>query len=145
MTYAMGEALQTAVYQRLVSDPEVTDLTKGAVFDSVPDPAPDLFVALGPEKVRNRSDNTGPGASHEFRVSVVTRRQGYLAAKSVAACISDAMIKTTLTLSRGSVVFLRFVRAEARRDEGEGTRRIDLWFQARLADHTTEQRIRNFE
>lgn len=134
MTYAMSEGLQIAVYQTLFADPKISSLTDGAIYDSVPDPAPDLFIALGPEKVRDRSDGTGSGANHEFRVSVVTRREGFLAAKSIAANISDTLLKAKLTPSRGTIVYLSFLRAEARRDKGEGTRRIDLWFRARLDD-----------
>lgn len=140
MTYAMSEALQIALYETLSTDPTITSLTDGAIYDSVPHPAPDLFIALGPEKVRSRSDRTGNGANHEFRVSVVTRHEGFLAAKSVAATISNRLLKTKLTPSKGSIVFLNFLRAEARRDESEGTRRIDLWFRARLDEVQYKQK-----
>lgn len=134
MTYAMGGSLQMAVYSRLVADPALDAMIGGAVFDAVPQAAPDLFVALGPEDVLGRADATGAGARHDMRVSVVTRREGYSAAKAAAARVSDALLGTKLTLTRGRVVWLSFLKARARRDEGEGTRRIDLWFRARLDD-----------
>lgn len=134
MTYAMGESLQTAIYAQLMSDLAVDTLLSGAVFDDVPTDAPDLFVALGPEKARGVGDSGGAGAVHQMTVSVVTRREGYLAAKAVAVAISDALSGTNLTLTRGRLVSLRFVRAEAKRDKTEGTRRIDLIFRARTDD-----------
>ncbi len=134
MTYAMGESLQTAVYRRLAADPAIDATVAGAVYDAVPDAAPDLFVALGPEKATGLSDSGGEGAIHQMRVSVVTRRGGYVAAKAVAALVCDSLAGADLPLTRGRLVSMRFVRAEARRDEGEGTRRIDLWFRARLDD-----------
>ena len=134
MTYALGAALQTALYERLTADAELSAMVDGAVFDTVPEAAPDLFVALGPERAIGFSDVSGDGAIHEFRVSVVTTRGGYYAAKKVAARISDLLVDGDLPLSRGRIVSLRFVRADAKRDEGEGTRRIDLRFRARIDD-----------
>ncbi|MEM8822175.1 MAG: DUF3168 domain-containing protein [Pseudomonadota bacterium] len=133
MTYALGESLQMAVYSRLAGDSELDNLVDGAVFDAVPQAAPELFVALGPEKVQGRGDATALGAVHDLRVSVVTARDGFLAAKTVAARVSD-LLRETLPMARGRMVSMRFLKAQARRDEGEGTRRIDLWFRARLDD-----------
>lgn len=132
MSYAMAGDLQRAIYERLAGDAGVGALVEGAVFDAVPASAPDLFVALGPERVNARSDASGEGAIHQVQVSVVTKRNGYSAAKTVAAAVSDALVDADLSLARGRVVSMRFLRAQARRDEGEGTRRIDLWFRARV-------------
>lgn len=134
MTYAMGGSLQMAVYSRLAADAAIDAAVDGAIYDAVPDAAPDLFVALGPEKVTGVSDSGGDGAVHQMRVSVVTRRGGYIAAKAVAALVCDSLAGADLPLARGRLVSMRFLRAEARRDEGEGTRRIDLLFRARLDD-----------
>ncbi|MEL6587052.1 MAG: DUF3168 domain-containing protein [Pseudomonadota bacterium] len=132
MTYAMGESLQMAVYSRLAGDPGLDDLIHGAVFDAVPERAPDLFVAMGPEQARAQSDVSGACSIHDIQLSVVTTREGYLAAKSVAGRVSDALSSSALTLTRGRVVSLRFLRARARRDKTQGTRRIDMWFRAHL-------------
>ena len=131
MTYALGESLQMAVYGRLAADPALDALVGGAVYDAVPQVASDLFVALGHEDARGRSDASGQGAVHDLRISVVTRRESFLSAKAAAAAVSDALLSGTLAMTRGRVVSIRFLRARARRDEGEDTRRIDLWFRAR--------------
>jgi hypothetical protein len=130
MTYAMGESLQMAVYGALSAD-AVLDALVGGVFDAVPRAAPDLFVALGPEDVRGRSDVSGSGAVHDLRVSVVTAGDGFVAAKRAAVRVSE-VLEAPLPMTRGRMVSLRFLKAKARRDEGEGTRRIDLWFRARV-------------
>jgi len=39
-----------------------------------------------------------------------------------------------LSLSRGNLVQLRFRKAKARRDTTDGSRRIDMWFRARVTD-----------
>ncbi|SDZ30781.1 Protein of unknown function [Jannaschia faecimaris] len=131
MTYAMGESLQAAIYAHLIDDPSVDALLSGAVFDDVPTDAPDPFVAIGPERARGIGDSGGTGAMHQMTISVVTRRKGYLAAKAVAVAVSDALSRADLTLARGRLVSLRFVRAQAKRDKAEGARRIDLIFRAR--------------
>ena len=134
MTYAMGAELQRAIFERLTEDPLVRMLVQDAVFDAVPAVSPDLFIALGPERVTARADVSGGGAIHQVQLSVVTKRNGYSAAKTLAAAVSDALVDADLPLARGKVVSVIFQRAQARRDEGEGTRRIDLWFRARLDD-----------
>ncbi|SFI38555.1 DUF3168 domain-containing protein [Jannaschia pohangensis] len=134
MTYALGECLQVAVYGRLSGDAELNTLISGAVFDAVPETTPDLFVALGAERAVGRSDATAGGAVHDFQVSVVTRRDGYLAAKAAAARVSDLLVGADIPLTRGRLISLRFLRADARRDKTAGTRRIDLRFRARLDD-----------
>ena len=136
MTYALGQGLQVAIYDRLIRDPGLDAVISGAVYDTVPDVAPDLFVAIGQEKSRAQSDGTARGAIHEVQLSVVSRRSGYSEAKGVAGMVSDLLVDADLTMVRGRVVSMRFLRAQARRDEGEGTRRIDLWFRARVDDAT---------
>ena len=138
MTYALGASLQTAVYGRLASDPALDALVAGAVFDTIPDDAPDLFVAIGPERVSGRLDVTGSGAVHDISVSVVTRRGGYFSAKDAAGRVSEALTGSVLAMTRGRIVSIRFLRARTRRDEGEGTRRVDLWFRARVDDQTND-------
>ena len=90
------------------------------------------YVSLGPEDVRDASDQVGYGAFHEFAVSVVTDQAGFQEAKAVAAAVSDALVDAPLLLSRGRLVGLWFVKARARRVEKADMRRIDLTFRARV-------------
>ena len=135
MSYGVGAALQAAVYQALIADAQLSALVGAAIFDAVPAGSlPALYVTLGPEDVRDRSDKTGAGAEHSLTVSVVTEAAGFLIAKQVATAISDVLVDAALTLSRGRLVALKFYRARARREGTGGIRRIDLTFRARVDD-----------
>ncbi|WP_095589871.1 DUF3168 domain-containing protein [Actibacterium ureilyticum] len=135
MSYAVSAALQAAVFQRLVADAPLDALVDGAIYDTVPPGAvPSLYVSLGPEDARDRSDVTGGGAEHVFTVSVVTDAAGFQQAKAVAGAVSDALVDADLSLTRGQLVSLNFDRARARRIENADIRRIDLSFRARVCD-----------
>jgi hypothetical protein len=78
MSYGAGLALQTAVYQALSADAALNGLGDGAIFDAMPaGDVPALFVSLGAETVRDRSDKDGGGAEHRFVVSVICEATGF--------------------------------------------------------------------
>ncbi|MEJ6388096.1 DUF3168 domain-containing protein [Gymnodinialimonas ulvae] len=131
MSYAATAALQAAVYSALVADAEVSGMADGAIYDALPaGPVPSTYIRLGAERVRDASDKTGSGAVHDFPVTIVTDAAGYHAAKQIAAAISDALIDADLSLTRGSLTALNFLRARARRVAD--TREIEVWFRARI-------------
>lgn len=132
MTYALGAALQGAIFQVLTQATALTDLIGNAIFDHAPNgDLPETYVILGGEQVLDRSDVTARGALHRFEVLVVTGHGGFLRAKEAAATICDVLVDADLSLARGRLVSLCFDRASASRD---GTRRITLRFAARLED-----------
>lgn len=136
MTYALSAPLQAAVFARLSGDAGLAAIVGDAVFDAVPPGSvPSLYVAIGEETVRDRSDRDGGGARHDFTITVVSDRPGFAAAKDAAAAISDALLLSPLSLSRGRVVGLWFLRAQARRTGSDTQRRIDLRFRARTEDN----------
>lgn len=135
MTYALAKPLQTAIYQALTADRALTDLVGTAIYDAVPSGnLPPLYVTLGQETVRDRSDQTGAGAEHELTISVVTDSAGFASAKEAAAAISDRLVDADLPLSRGRLVGLTFLKAKAARTGTGDERRIDLTFKARVDD-----------
>lgn len=135
MSYGQSSALQAAVYDALLADTGVTALVGAAVYDALPTGTlPPLYIALGPEIARDKSDKTGRGAEHEFTVSVVTDTAGFANAKAAAGAVSDALVDADLTLTRGRLVGLQFYRAKAARVGTGTTRRINLTFRARLED-----------
>ena len=135
MSYGVAEALQAAIYQRLSADAALTALVGTAIFDAPPPgTAPDLMVLIGPETVRERADITGPGAEHEFSVSVIGGAAGFAAVKAAAVAASDALDGAQLSLIRGRLVGMWFLRAEAKRDRRGQGRRVDLVFRARVED-----------
>ncbi|MCU0801102.1 MAG: DUF3168 domain-containing protein [Rhodobacteraceae bacterium] len=130
MSYAVSAALQVAVYGRLAGFPALSGVP---VHDAVPaGGGTGTFVLIGPEEVVDQSDKTGDGAEHRLMISVISDATGFLAAKTAAVAVSDALVDANLTLSRGVLISMLFVKASARRiDEGD-TRRIDLTFRARV-------------
>jgi hypothetical protein len=130
MSYGSAAALQAAIYGRLTG---FAALTGVPVYDAVPTGGgTGTFVLIGPEEVQDQSDKTGGGAEHRFVISVISDAAGFLAAKSVAVGVSDALVDADMVLSRGVLISLHFLKASARRiDEGD-TRRIDLTFRARV-------------
>ncbi|PVA08058.1 DUF3168 domain-containing protein [Thalassorhabdomicrobium marinisediminis] len=135
MSYGVSAALQVAIFQALTSDAALGTLVGANIFDAVPSgTAPSLYVTLGPELARDRSDGTGAGAEHRFTVSVVTDSAGFATAKQAAAAVSDALVDADLSLSRGTLVSLTFFRARAVRVAKGNERRIDLTFRARVQD-----------
>jgi hypothetical protein len=129
MSYGAAPALQQAIFQHLSTVPALAGV---AIYDAVPPNATGTFVLIGPEEARDQSDKTGAGAEHQLVIGVITDATGFLSIKTIAADISDALIGAPLTLVRGTLVNLLFLRASARRIEEGETRRIDLTFRARI-------------
>ncbi len=133
MSYAIGAALQAAVYQHLLADAALAALVGTAIYDAVPPgTTTGTYVSLGPEDATDASDKTGDGAVHDFVVSVITDEAGFQAAKAVAEAVSDALTDADLALARGHLVGIWFLKAKARRVETGATRRVDLTFRARV-------------
>lgn len=130
MSYAAGAALQAAVYTRLTT---AAALAGVAIHDAVPvGEGPETWVLIGAEEVRDAGDTSGPGAEHRMQISVISRADGFLPAKTIAGAICDAMDSAPLTLSRGAVAGCWFHQARASRSGGGRVRRIDLTFRVRL-------------
>jgi len=135
MTYAVGTALQGAVYQRLSTDTVLLGLLGPAVFDALPaGPLPEVYVVLGQEDARDLSSATHGGAVHRFTVTIVAGTGGFKRAKEAAGAVSDALVDADIGLDRGRLVSLRFLSARARRSRAGAARRIDLTFQAIVED-----------
>lgn len=135
MSYQLAPALQTAIFQHLSGDAALSAFLGSAIYDAIP-PAtpPSTYVLIGPEEVTDASDKTGHGAEHRLTISVLTNATGFLPAKEIAARITELLDTPALALTRGRLVAMWFDRAEARKIEGDQTRRIDLRFRARVED-----------
>ncbi|GAB5436701.1 DUF3168 domain-containing protein [Falsiruegeria mediterranea] len=137
MSYGAAAALQSAVYDLLQADTAIEALVGDAIYDALPaGTLPQTYVLLGPEDVRDASDQTGQGARHRFTVTVMSEASGFASAKQLAVAIGDALRNASLTLTRGRVVGLWFERATARKTGSTGQfRQIDLRFHARVEDN----------
>jgi hypothetical protein len=128
----MASALQAALFSRLSALPALAGVP---VLDAVPKgQKAGTFVLIGAEDVRDQSDQTGAGAEHRLGISIVSDAAGFLAAKELAVAISDGLTGEVPLLSRGRVVGIWFLRAQARRLEEGRVRRIDLSFRVRVEE-----------
>jgi len=133
MSSAASPSLQQAVYQHLAADTAVIALVGADIYDALPvGTPPALYISLGPEIVLDASSQSGPGARHDFVISVIADTSGFHEAKSVAAAICDALVDAPLLLSRGVLVGLWFLKAKAARSGRGDVRRIDLTFRVRV-------------
>ncbi|MDD9716578.1 DUF3168 domain-containing protein [Dinoroseobacter sp. PD6] len=135
MSYALSGILQRAIYQHLVGDAVLQSLVGDAIYDAVPTGVlPTTYITLGPENAVARADRSSAATRHDFVISVHTEKDGFQAIKEVAGAISDALVDAPLSLSRGSLSTLEFLRAKARRSSNSQMRQVDLWFRARIED-----------
>ena len=100
----------------------------GAVYDAPLEPTlgaagPD-YVTLGEETVRPNGTKTSDGAVHDFTVTVHSGRDGFAAAKEIAAAVCDCLIDAPLALDAGRLVSLRFLRAGAERGRAPEKRKV---------------------
>lgn len=134
MSYGMAAALQQALFERLSGDTALLALVDG-VYDALPSGIePTLYVLLGDETAKDRSDVTGAGALHDFEIAVLSDQAGFHSAKLAAAAVSDALLAGGLTLSRGTLAGIWFLKARTKRETGGDARRITLKFRARVEE-----------
>lgn len=130
MSYQAAAALQAAVFGALSAAPALAGIS---IVDAMPPgTTPGTFVLIGPEVAVDQSDGSGAGAEHRFTVSVISDASGFLAAKTVAAAASEALLDGTMVLATGHLVSVGFQRAVARRLDQGTARRIDMTFRARV-------------
>lgn len=130
MSYIASAALQSGVFSALTSWPDLDGVT---IADAMPPGTPvGSFVLLGSEVAVDQSDQTGAGAEHRLEIAVISAETGFLAAKTIAAAVSAALVGAQIPLTTGHLVSLNFTRATARRLDDGSVRRIDLQFRARI-------------
>jgi len=136
MSYGVSGPLQAAIYAHLQADAALGAIVGDAIYDALPEGTlPSLYVSLGAETVKDKSDQTGQGAEHEITISVITDQAGFSTAKAAAGAVSDALVDAALALSRGTLIAMNFYRAKAARVSTGDQRQIDVIFRARIEDN----------
>lgn len=138
MTYALSAPLQRAVYEALLGDTGLQALVGSHIYDG-PLPLEDAavpvdYVTLGSETVKDAGTVTTDGAIHDFTVVVHSAASGFKASKTIAGAICDVLLDTQLPLSRGQLVYLRFLKARAAVGSPPARRSIQLNFRAFVED-----------
>jgi len=138
MSYAMSDALQRAVYDRLSGDPALAAFSGLTVFDAalpaVPGSADELHITIGEERVRDISTKTSTAARHDLAVSVHVFGEGFTRAKQAAGAVCDALLGADLVPSRGAVTDFQFLSAAAEKGRVGEPRRVVLRFRAYIED-----------
>lgn len=138
MTYALAEPLQTAVYTALTGDAALTALVGSDIYDTpLPDGTttpPSEYVLIGSETVAARSSKTQDGALHDLTILVHSNADGFVKSKAIAGAVCDVLLDAQLPLSRGRLVYLRFLKARADAGKPPAKRTISLKFRAFAED-----------
>ncbi|MFQ8433871.1 DUF3168 domain-containing protein [Amaricoccus sp. W119] len=133
MTLAFCVSLQSAVYARLASDPDLAGLIGGAIYDAPPEGTGTeriAHVTLGEERTWPFNTKTSAGARHDFVVVVHSGEEGFATAKRVATAVCAALVDAPLALQQGRLISLSFQRATAERAAAPDKRRVSLLFRA---------------
>lgn len=138
MTYALSWPLQEAVHAALSADAGVSGLATGGIHDAPPHAdrpgGSEPYVTIGEEIVRPFDTADSHGGRYDFTVTVHSGAEGFARAKAIAAAVCDALIDAPLALSRGHLVALRFLQAQARRGRSPARRSVALRFRAVIED-----------
>ncbi len=114
-------ALQTAIYARLIADPDLTSVLGGQkVFDHVPRGTQPPYVTFGITTERDWSTGTETGSEHEISLLVWSQNRGRRELQAVTDTLRDALHDAALSLTGHRLINLRHAFSELRREpDGE--------------------------
>jgi hypothetical protein len=124
-------ALRKAIRSRLLADAELVSALGGPkIYDEAQrgvDPPYGLFAET---QLRDWSGELTRGAEQLLTIAVVTTQRGLGVALGVAQQIVDILNEAPLALERHSLIDLRFVSLETRRDQNGRFARVSILFRA---------------
>lgn len=110
MTASPAWALQTALFQHLAAQSELTALLGGArLYDDVPPGAAFPYVTLGDIETRDWSTQTRAGHEHRVTLNVWSRAKGRREVQAIVAALEDAIDGAAPALDDHVLVNLRTV------------------------------------
>ncbi len=123
-------ALQKAIYAHLSADADIAALVGTRLFDNVPGDAGFPYLTLGEAQVSDWSAGEEGGSEHFLSLHVFSRAGGRAEAKSIMGAVHSVLHDAGLTLEGFSLVNLRFLSAETRRESDGATWRGTIRFRA---------------
>ncbi len=123
-------ALQKAIYAHLAADEGVAALVAARIYDNVPGDTGFPYVTLGEAFVADWSTGDAPGAEHRLAFNAYSRNGGHSEAKAILGALNAALHDTDLVLDGFTLVNMRFVEAETRREPDGATWRGTIRFRA---------------
>jgi hypothetical protein len=128
--YDADLAFQKAIYERLSSDAPLGALIAGRIYDNVPGDTGFPYVTLGEAFVADWSTGDRAGAEHRLAFNAYSRGGGRAEAKAILGALDAALDDAALTLAGFTLVNLRFLDAETRREPDGQTWRGTIRFRA---------------
>lgn len=126
-----ANALQTAVVERLESDPDVLAIIgTGRVFDRLITRAEPPYLVLGQATVADYSTGDADGSEHRFEIEAWTKQNGRKQAVELADAVRAALHDADLTLDGAVLINLRHERTVSRRAPRTGLHVARLRFRA---------------
>jgi hypothetical protein len=124
-------ALRKAMRAHLLADPAlVTALGGGKIFDEAPRNADPPYVRFAEAQMRDWSAQASRGAEQLLTLAVVTTQRGVGSALALAQQIIDRLDEAPLTLEGHTLIDLRFVSMDAKRDPNGRFARVSIVFRA---------------
>lgn len=128
-------ALQKAIYARLVADEAVAELVAARIYDNVPGDTAFPYVTLGEALVSDWSAGEARGAEHRLVFNAYSRGGGRSEAKAIMGALNAVLHEAELELEGFTLVNLRFLDAETRREPDGATWRGTIRFRAVTEEH----------
>ena len=125
-------ALQQAVFATLANDGAVKDAAGDPprLYDSVPRGAAFPYIVIGDDAESDNATATEPGSAHALTIHVWSRAPGTKESRAAAAAVLDALNDATLTVADHTLVDLRWLDTDIRRDPDGETIHAALRFRA---------------
>lgn len=123
-------ALQQAAFAALSMNGAVRDIAGERVFDAVPRGAAFPYVVIGDDAEANWDTATDCGSEHTLSVHIWSRVGGHKEVKCAAEAVRGALHGAELSLDGHTLVDLRFLSADFRREPDGETFRAVLRFRA---------------
>lgn len=124
-------SLRKAIRVRLVGDAAIVGALGGPkVFDEAPRNADPPYILFTDTRMRDWSTRDSRGAEQFLTLSVVTTQRGLGAALGVSQTIADILDEASLALEGHSLVDLRFMSMDAKRDQSGRFASVAILFRA---------------
>jgi hypothetical protein len=126
-----ANALQTAVVDRLATDPNVLAIIgAGRIFDRLITRAEPPFLVLGEMTSTDFSSGDDIGSEHRFEIEAWTKQNGRKQAIELGDAVRAALHDADLTLAGATLINLRHERTVSRRAPKTGLHVARLRFRA---------------
>lgn len=126
---SVKKELQGAIVQRLKTDPAVTALVNGRIYDSVPGNAAFPYISYGPADFVRADAECLKAFSGSVQLDVWSRAVGYPESLTIADAVERALDDANLALPTNALVFIDHVQSTAERDPDGLTSRVRMHFE----------------